>query len=242
MPNVKVESEKSGAIAGTIRAMFTGIVHGKARIGSVQRNAFGARLTIDRAGWRPMQHHGGYQPAEGDSICISGVCLTVTEATDAALGFDVIVETLSRTTLGELKPGAEVNIEPSLLPSTPMGGHFMQGHVDGVGTVQRVTGSAGEWRMAIEPPAELMDCVIPKGSIGIDGVSLTIAAVGRSDFEVALIPTTLELTTLGRAKAGDRVNLETDIVSKTVVHWLRRQGEGGRPVTMETLRRSGFVD
>jgi riboflavin synthase len=208
------------------------------KIVGVDRNPFGARLLVDRSGWTPP---GGYEPGRGDSICVSGVCLTVTEARGSTLAFDVIAETLAKTTLGELAVGSEVNLEPPVTAQQPLGGHFMQGHVDAVGTVVSVYRGADACRVTVEPPAELMDYIVPKGSVAIDGVSLTVANVTAHAFDVALIPTTLDLTTLGRAEVGDKVNLETDIISKTIVNWLRRQGQSAPSVTMETLRRAGFI-
>ncbi len=222
--------------------MFTGIVAVKGKVVSLQRNPFGMRLIVDRANWNT----GAYKIAPGDSIAVSGVCLTVVESNGVTLSFDVIAETLEKTSLGQRVEGGAVNLEHALTAATPMGGHFVQGHVDGVGIVTDVTASAEEWRVRVKPPAELTDYIVPKGSITIDGVSLTLASVGRDNFEVALIPTTLDITTLGTAKAGDRVNLEADIVTKTIIHWLRRQtqaqteGQAGRPVTMDLLRKAGF--
>ena len=158
------------------------------------------------------------------SICVSGVCLTVVTSDSHTMAFDVIAETLAKTSLGTLSAGDAVNIEHALLPTTPMGGHFLQGHVDAVGRVARVIYNNEECRLTVTPPAELMDYIVPKGSVGIDGVSLTVASVTHDDFDVALIPTTLEITTLSALHEGDPVNLETDIVSKTIVHWLQRRG------------------
>lgn len=220
--------------------MFTGIVQGKGRVAAIERNAFGLRLTLDTADWP----RGAYEPKHGDSICVSGTCLTVADADAAVLSFDVIRETLDMTTLGRLKIGDEVNLEPSVTPNQPLGGHFMQGHVDGVGTVANVTSTDSEWRLTIRPPEGLMDYIVPKGSIAIDGVSLTVAAVGEDTFDVALIPTTLDLTTLRERKAGDAVNLEADILSKTVVNYLRRvrRGAGSESLSMATLVAAGFAD
>jgi len=198
--------------------MFTGIVQAKGRILSLDPTTAGVRLVVDRSSWKPR-----HEASPGDSICVSGVCLTLVMGDAHAMHFDVIAETLSKTSLGRRKPGDAVNLEPSLTPNTPIGGHFMQGHVDATGVVSRVQ-TGGDYRLTIRPPQELMDYVVPKGSIAIDGVSLTIADVQRETFEVALIPTTLELTTLGATTAGDEVNLEADILSKTVVNYLRRRG------------------
>lgn len=221
--------------------MFTGIVQAKGRIEKFERSAAGARLVVDRAGWKP---EAGVEPKHGDSICVSGVCLTVVESDGRRLVFDVIAETLAKTNLGELEEGRAVNLEPAVTASQPLGGHFMQGHVDGVGEVARVQDGEGEHRITVRPPAELMDYVVPKGSVAIDGVSLTVAAVGEGEFEVALIPTTLELTTLEARRAGDRVNLEADILSKTVVNFLRQREQGAkgkREVSWATLREAGFT-
>jgi riboflavin synthase len=199
--------------------MFTGIVQTRGYVAALDRNAFGVRLAIDPRGWKPR----GAELLKGDSVCVSGVCLTLVEFSPRGLEFDVIAETLAKTTLGGLAVGSEVNLEPSLTANTPMGGHFLQGHVDGVGTIINVLATPAQYRITVAPPAEMMDYIIPKGSVSIDGVSLTLASVGKNDFDVALIPTTLEMTTLGDAKAGDRVNLEADILAKTIVHYLRRQ-------------------
>ncbi len=221
--------------------MFTGIVQAKGRIASINHNDFGTRLRVDGQGWPDPAI---YKPAHGDSICVCGVCLTVVETGSGEIGFDVIAETLAKTNLGELKVGDPVNLEPPVTPSQPLGGHFMQGHVDGVGEVTHVHAGDDEHRVTIKPPAELIAYIIPKGSVAIDGISLTIAEVHDDTFEVALIPTTLDLTTLGDTTVGRRVNLEADIISKTVVHQLERLHGGGdkKPeLTMQLLRDTGFM-
>lgn len=207
-------------------------------------NAFGAKLTIDTSNWQPA---GGYVPSHGDSICVSGVCLTVAEigskgSTSRVLTFDVIAETLRKSTLGSLRAGSEVNIEPAVLPTQPLGGHFMQGHVDAVAEVVAVHDKPDEWRTTIRPPADLLPMIIPKGSIAIDGVSLTIASVASDRFDVALIPTTLEMTTLAKRKPGDNVNLEADILAKTLVNYLEKFANPGTRdgLTMGKLRDAGF--
>lgn len=220
--------------------MFTGIVQAKGRIAGIDRNDFGARLRVDGRGWPDPAI---YKPAHGDSICVSGVCLTVVEAADGVLGFDVIAETLAKSSLGDLKPGDTVNLEPPVTASQPLGGHFMQGHVDGVGEVTDIKADGEEHRVTVKPPAELMAYVIPKGSIAIDGISLTLAEVHDDRFEVALIPTTLDLTTLGDTTVGRRVNLEADIISKTVVHQLQRLRGGQEEaavLTKQALEKAGF--
>ncbi len=218
--------------------MFTGIVQAMGSVAQRDPTPFGVRLVIDRSGWTPP---GGYVPAHGDSICVSGVCLTVVQAAATTLAFDVIAETLAKTTLGGLALGSRVNLEPPVTAHQPLGGHFMQGHVDGVGVIADVAASEQDVRLTVQPPADLMDYIVPKGSVAIDGVSLTIAAVSGDGFEVALIPTTLQLTTLGAAAPGGRVNLEADTIAKTVVNFLRRSQGQHAAVTMATLRDAGFA-
>ena len=147
----------------------------------------------------------------GDSISVSGCCLTVVELTPDGFSANVVEETLERTMLGTLGKGARVNLERALAVGGRFGGHILQGHVDGVGTIQR-----GGDRLNVACPVGLMRYVVEKGSVAINGVSLTVASVGRDYFEVALVPHSLEVTTLGSTKVGDLVNLETDIVAKYV--------------------------
>lgn len=148
----------------------------------------------------------------GDSVAIAGVCLTVVEAGRGRLAFDVVPETLTR-----VKPFADrVNVEPALRAGDPLGGHQVQGHVDGVGRVAAVDPEGDGVRVRIEPPVELLRYCVEKGSVTVDGVSLTVAGVGETGFEVALIPHTLAETTLSRLAAGDNVNLETDVLAKYV--------------------------
>jgi len=194
--------------------MFTGIVQSKAPIAAIERNPFGLRLVIDRTPWQP---EGGYEPTLGHSISISGVCLTLAAIDAQTMSFDVITETLDKTTLGGLNEGDLVNLEPALSASQPLGGHFVQGHVDGVGEVIRIDETQEEWRIEVQPPASMMTYMIPKGSVAIDGISMTLAKVTDNTFELAVIPTTLEITTLGQRTAGDKVNLEADILTKTIV-------------------------
>lgn len=195
--------------------MFTGLIQHRARVAEVRETAAGRSLTIDAAGWN-------HRPEHGESIAVSGCCLTVAQA--SPLRFDVIHQTLSVTTLGDLRAGSAVNLEHSVTPATLLGGHIVQGHVDGVGVVREILDDAEGVRMRIKAPAELMDYIVPKGSIAVDGVSLTLAEVQEDGFVVALIPTTLELTTLGAAAIGQRLNLETDLIVKTIVHQMRRIG------------------
>ncbi len=225
-------------LAYTTNAMFTGIIQARGRVALVERRAQGGmRLMVScPQGFNPL-------PAHGDSVCVSGVCLTVISADHETLGFDVVAETLAKTTLGDLQQGSGVNLEAAVTPTTPMGGHFVQGHVDGGGRVTRVHSQPDQWRITVEPETpELMRAVVPKGSVALEGVSLTVAAVHEGGFDVALIPATLGLTTLGSLQEGDRVNIETDMVAKTITHWLERRFAGqGDTVTMQTLREAGFL-
>ncbi|MGH7131401.1 MAG: riboflavin synthase [Phycisphaerales bacterium] len=196
--------------------MFTGLVQAIGQIAEAQPTPAGLRLLIDPGAWP-------HRSAVGDSIAVSGVCLTVAAIEPSGAGrwaFDAVPETLAKTTLGRLKPGDRVNLEHAVTASTLMGGHFVQGHVDGVGTVASVQKGA-DWRLTVTPPAEVLPFLAPKGSITIDGVSLTIAALTRDSLTVALIPTTLDVTTLGTFKPGDGVNIEADMLAKTVVNYLR---------------------
>jgi riboflavin synthase len=175
--------------------VFTGIVREVGRVVEFD----GSRLVIDAE----------TKAAEGDSVSVDGVCLTVLDS--SRLAFDVVPETLSRSTLGGLKPGDRVNIEPALRAGEPLGGHYVQGHVDGVGQV-RGTGEP-VW---VDTPPELLRYFVEKGSVTVDGVSLTVAAVDDAGFAVALIPHTLEVTTLGELEPGAAVNLEVDVLAKYV--------------------------
>jgi len=214
--------------------MFTGLVQAMGVVESSEATAAGRRLLVNLGEWE-------HRPARGESISVSGCCLSVVETRTSAgagvtAGFDVIPETLDMTTLGRFRPGRRVNLEHAATPETLLGGHVVQGHVDGVGSVDRIV-RRGEYRLRVAPPtggaggaggASLMEFITPKGSITIDGVSLTIADVdaGSGWFEVALIPATLAQTTLGSLREGDPVNIETDIQARTVVHWLRCFGPG----------------
>lgn len=207
--------------------MFTGLIQALGSVAEIRSTPRGNRLVIDPRGW-------DHRPSLGDSIAVNGCCLTVAEGTldsaiPRALAFDVIPETLRMTGLGSLRDGSLVNLEHSVTPTTLMGGHMVQGHVDGIGVIESVQ-TVGEWRIRVRPPVALMELMIPKGSVCVDGVSLTLAAVDPASgtFDIALIPTTLAKTTLGQAKVGDHCNLETDMIARTVVHWMRHHSGPGR--------------
>ena len=185
--------------------MFTGIVRELGRVEAVEAEGDGVRLRIAA----PATASGA---SIGDSVAVNGVCLTVTEARNGSLAFDAVPETLRRSTLGRLEEGVGVNVEPALQAGDLMGGHFVQGHVDGVGRVRRVTTEGLE----IEAPPDLMRYCVEKGSIAVEGVSLTIANLEEAGFSVALVPHTREVTTLGRLSEGEELNLEVDLLAKYV--------------------------
>ncbi len=189
--------------------MFTGIVRERGRVAGVDGGAGGVRLRIEAPQTAPAV-------AVGDSVAVGGVCLTVVEVREGELAFDAVPETLSRTALGGLAAGDEVNVEPALRAGEPLGGHLMQGHVDGVGRVRSVEPEGGGSRIWVDAPADVLRYCVEKGSIAVDGTSLTVAALDDVGFAVALIPHTLAVTTLGALAPGAEVNLEADVLAKYV--------------------------
>ena len=189
--------------------MFTGIIEAKGRIEAIEHSADAARLTVAGAAVLADAHH-------GDSIADNGACLTVTTFDAERFSVDVMAESLERTGLGTLAPGDEVNLERAMRASSRFGGHVVQGHVDA--TVRITAVEPGErWSvLRFELPSDLAPYVVEKGSITLDGVSLTVASRESTSFSVSLIPTTLELTTFGSADVGDRVNVEVDVLAKYV--------------------------
>jgi riboflavin synthase len=194
--------------------MFTGIIKELGRVEAVERSADGARLRIHAELASDL--------GPGDSVAVDGACLTATSANDGAFEADVMHQTLDLTTLGELEPGSSVNLELPLRASDRMGGHVVQGHVDGTARVAGITDDGFAKRLRVELPDELLPYVVERGSIAIEGVSLTIADLAESSFEVSLIPETLERTTLGDLSLGDRVNVECDVLAR----YVRRQLTG----------------
>jgi riboflavin synthase len=191
--------------------VFTGLVREVGTVASME----GGRLTIDA----PATAQGVQL---GDSIAIDGVCLTVVACVDSTLSFDAVPETLARTALGTLDQGSRVNLEPALRAGDALGGHYVQGHVDGVGSVQSVASEGEGKRVRFGAPVELLKYIVEKGSIAVQGTSLTVAAVDETGFEVALIPHTLQETTLGELAPEQPVNLETDVLAKYVEKLLPR--------------------
>ncbi|MCG3130935.1 MAG: hypothetical protein FLDDKLPJ_01709 [Phycisphaerae bacterium] len=232
--------------------MFSGIVECKGCVTGLRTGGGGGvRLRVQAA-----RAASGTEP--GASLAVSGVCLTVAGIDGEHIEFDVVPETLRRTTLGDLRVGAWVNLERSLRVGDRLDGHFVQGHVDGTATVAEVIRRTDEHVLRFTPERGLMAYMIPKGSVAVDGVSLTIAEAAGDTFTVALIPTTLQVTTLGDRRVGDRVNVESDILIRALFHRLSGGGapsgatglgEGapaanrgaGSNVTQELLERAGFV-
>ena len=188
--------------------MFTGLVADLGHVARVDSTAEGVRLTVES----PLARELG----EGDSVAVNGVCLTAVGICGARFGADVMHETLRRSSLGDVEEGGRVNLELPLRADGRLGGHLVQGHVDGVGAVVDVRDEGFARVVTVEAPAELLRYVVEKGSIALDGVSLTVAEVSDSTFAVSLIPETLERTNLGAATPGTPVNLEVDILAKYV--------------------------
>jgi len=194
--------------------VFTGIVEERGRVATTGAG----RLVVDA---RTVVRDSDV----GASLSVNGVCLTVVERTDASLRFDLSEQTLERTCLGDLRPGDPVNLERPVTLVARLGGHLVQGHVDGVGQVTRVEGDgSGGARVSIRLPGELSRYVVERGSIAVDGVSLTIAALDGDEITVALIPHTLAVTTLGLAAPGRRLNVEADVIARYVERSMERSG------------------
>ncbi len=212
--------------------MFTGIIEEMGSVKALKHEGAAARLAVSASTVLK-------DTALGDSICVNGVCLTVVDMDKSGFSADVAVETLKVTNLGELKAGAKVNLERALQLSARIGGHLVSGHVDAVGRIRERREEGNGWRIFIDAPDAVLRYVIKKGSIAIDGISLTVADVDKKGFSIAMIPHTAKLTTLGFKSAGDSVNLEADIIGKYVERLLPGRVEGG--VSLELLRKTGFV-
>jgi riboflavin synthase len=189
--------------------VFTGIVRELGRVATLNGGASGIRLEIEAP-------ETARDAAIGDSVSISGVCLTVVAVDGDRLSFDAVPETLARSSLDGLQPGSRVNIEPALRAGDALGGHYVQGHVDGVGALRSVEPEGHGKRIWVDAPPELLRYVVEKGSITVEGTSLTIAALDDAGFAIALVPHTLVATTFGELAPGARVNLEVDVLAKYV--------------------------
>jgi riboflavin synthase len=195
--------------------MFTGIVKERGRIVSIDGGDEGVRLRI-------AAPEAASRAAVGDSVAISGVCLTVVSVADGEVEFDAVAETLRRSSLGRLEAGSDVNVEPALRAGEPLGGHFVQGHVDAVGRVRSVELEGDGRLVRFDAPPEVLRYCVEKGSVTVEGVALTITEIDGDGFAVALVPHTLAETTLGDLRAGDEVNLEADVLAKYVERLVAR--------------------
>ena len=213
--------------------MFTGLIEAVCVIKSVRRTGSAMILSLDLGGLAD-------DCKIGDSIAVNGVCLTLTKLNGSTADFDVSTETIAKSTLETSKPSSQVNIERSLKADGRFGGHFVQGHIDGTAVVKAVDKQAQFAEIKFAPEPELLDSMVPKGSVAVDGISLTIAGIDKDVFSVAIIPETLNKTTLGKVKVGDKVNIETDIIVKTIKRQLEKILPQSQPLTAEKLKGLGF--
>jgi riboflavin synthase len=198
--------------------MFTGIIEELGRVGTVEPRGEDARIVIHAKTVTADAH-------DGDSISVNGVCLTALDVTGNSFAADCSCETLERSTLGRLNPGAPVNLERAVTPTTRLGGHIVQGHVDGRGEFVSAVDHGGSWTVRIAYPRELRQYIVFKGSVAVEGISLTIAGLSDEYFEVAIIPKTWEGTNLSQLRSGDPVNLEADVIAKYVERILTGRGQ-----------------
>lgn len=216
--------------------MFTGLIEDLGSVRSLQTGGGSGRITIATA--LPMD-----SIALGDSIAVNGVCLTVVAFGGGQFSADVSAESLSRTVLGDLRPGQRVNLERALRLSDRLGGHLVSGHVDGLGVITERFQDRNAVRFSIEVPASLVRYLVEKGSVAVDGISLTVNKVSKNNFSVAVIPHSLDKTTLQERAVGSRVNIETDLLGKYVERLLRpdsKAAEGGS-LSLDTLAKNGFL-
>jgi riboflavin synthase len=213
--------------------MFTGLIEAVCTVASVRHSGDGIQLTVDLGKLAE-------ESEISDSIAINGVCLTVAGLQGSLASFDVSAETLAKSTLGTLKPSSAVNAELALRPTDRLGGHFVQGHIDGTATIKAIDrrGQFADIKFAAAP--ELLDQMVVKGSVAVDGISLTIANMDQDCFSAAIIPETLEKTTLGAAKIGDIVNIETDIIAKIIKKQLEKIVPQKQELTVEKLKQLGY--
>ena len=214
--------------------MFTGIVEELGRVSSVRRGQASALLRLEaRVVTKDVKL--------GDSIAVNGICLTVTEFSGEQLVFDVMAETLRKSNLGGLKTGDAVNLERALRPSDRLGGHIVSGHIDGVGRIASVTSEDIAKVFTVEAPKEVMRYIIAKGSIAIDGISLTVVDFSTGHFRVSIIPHTAAQTTLGFKRAGDTVNLEPDLIAKYIERLMPGGGGKSGGIDFGYLAEHGFM-
>ena len=215
--------------------MFTGIIQAVGEIGAVEPRCGDLRLHV-RTGALDLS-----DVAVGDSIAVNGVCLTVVALPGGGFTADVSAETLARTTLARARAGVRVNLEKALTPTTRLGGHLVSGHVDGIGRVVRRHPDGRSERFVVRAPAELARYIASKGSICVDGISLTVNAVDGAEFALNIVPHTLEVTTMGALRPGDEVNLEVDIIARYLERLLLGERAAEPGITLEKLETHGFV-
>lgn len=213
--------------------MFTGLIEAVCRVKSVNRKGTSMELTVD------LGESAG-QVKIGDSVSINGACLTVIRVNGRLANFDVSGETLAKSTLGELVGGSDVNIELAMKAGERFGGHFVQGHIDGIAAIRAVEKQGEFANVKFAVSAELLGQMVVKGSVAVDGISLTIAEMDTESFSAAVIPKTLEATTLCKVKAGDKVNIETDLIVKTIKKQMENIVGPKQGLTVEKLKRLGF--
>ncbi len=214
--------------------MFTGIIEELGSIGRLDSDAHGARILV-------VAENVTDGTKDGDSIAVNGVCLTALDVSKKSFAADVSRETLEISTLGSLKVGSRVNLERAVTPSTRLGGHIVQGHVDARGKFLQAKSEGDFWTVRIGFPKEIGQFLVYKGSVSVEGISLTIAKLADEFFEIAVIPKTWQLTNLSTLKPGDEVNLEADVIAKYVERILNYKNNAAEDITMEKLSNLGFV-
>lgn len=214
--------------------MFTGIIEELGKIAALDKHAGGAKIKISAKTVTD-------KTAEGDSIAVNGVCLTALEINSDSFAADVSQETLNRSTLGNLKIGSSVNLERAVTPTTRLGGHIVQGHVDARGKFLSALQDGDFWTVRIGFPPEIGQYLVYKGSVSVEGISLTVANLAVEYFEIAVIPKTWELTNLSALKPGDAVNLEADVIAKYVERILTYNREKTENITKDKLQSLGFI-
>ncbi len=213
--------------------MFTGLIETMGVVKSVRPSGGGLVLTLDLGGIAG-------DAGTGESIAVNGVCLTVAKLDGGLASFDLSAETLAKSALGKLKPSSQVNLERAMKATDRFGGHFVQGHVDGTATIVAIDRRSEFADITLSAGAEMLEGMVPKGSVAVDGISLTIAGISATGFSICVIPETLKRTTLSNAKIGESVNIETDIIVKAVKRQLENILPKKGPLTAERLRQLGF--
>lgn len=216
--------------------MFTGIIEELGKISAFEKRGDGAKIRVSASVVTN-------DSKEGDSIAVNGVCLTAIDIKSDSFAADVSNETLNRSTLGQLNTGAVVNLERAVTTTTRLGGHIVQGHVDATGKFLQAIQEGGFWTVRVGFPKDIAKYLIYKGSVSVEGISLTVAILADDYFEIAVIPKTWQQTNLHALKTGDNVNLEVDMIAKYIerIMLYRQQGEKGESITMEKLNKLGFI-